>query len=58
VDHKDHKELLELLVLKDSLVALVLLDQQGHQVLMQIVFVHQLILVVVATLKKVKKWHL
>jgi hypothetical protein len=49
VDHKDHKELLELLVLKDSLVALVLLDQQGHQVLMQIVFVHQLILVVVAT---------
>jgi hypothetical protein len=43
VDHKDHKELQELLVLKDSLVALVLLDQQEHQVLMQIVFVHQLI---------------
>jgi hypothetical protein len=49
VDHKDHKDLLELLVLKDSLVVLVLLDQQDRKVIRHIVIVlHPIVAVVMA----------
>jgi hypothetical protein len=63
VDQTDHKELLELLVLKDLLAVLVLLDQQDRKVIQHIVHVHHPISVVVIPLpsdqlKRLKKWHL
>jgi hypothetical protein len=59
VDQTDHKELLELLVPKELLAVLVLLDQQDRKVIQHIALVHHLmaVVIVLVTIKKVKKWH-